>query len=184
MPGLVDEVSFRRPLLWGSLSHTAFSEAGLGISLSTPLGPLISCCLGTWRIPPGYPIGMPLTPAPRLEGRNPVLSVRASDRSSLHPYFFFSLLLLQHMEVPRLGVKSKLPAEHHSHGNTESELYLWPTPEFVAMMDPLPTEGSQGSNLHLHRQYVWFLTHWTTIEPLIISFLNEGKHISSAKRFK
>ena len=60
--------------------------------------------------------------------------------SQIFSSFFFGLfwLHLQHMEVPRLGVKSELkPAGlHHSHGNLESELHLQPTPQLSARTDP------------------------------------------------
>ena len=36
-------------------------------------------------------------------------------------------------------------------------------PQLVARPDPLPTEQGQGSNLHPHRHYVGFLTHWATM---------------------
>ena len=37
---------------------------------------------------------------------------------------------------------------HHSHGSTISELHLQPTPQLMAVPDPWPTEGGQGSNPH------------------------------------
>ena len=39
----------------------------------------------------------------------------------------------------------------HSHSNTGSEPYLWPTPQLMAMPDPWPTKWSQESNPHPHR---------------------------------
>ena len=73
----------------------------------------------------------------------------------------------QHMQFPRLGVKSEpqllayttatampdpnLICElHHSHSNTGSKLYVQLMMQFVAMLDPLPTEQSQGSNQQPH----------------------------------
>ena len=42
-----------------------------------------------------------------------------------------------HMEVPGLGVERAAAANYaHSQGNTRSELYLQPTPQLVAMLDP------------------------------------------------
>ena len=38
----------------------------------------------------------------------------------------------------------------HSHNNTGSEPYLWPTPQLSATPDPYPTEWGQGSHLHPH----------------------------------
>ena len=38
----------------------------------------------------------------------------------------------------------------HSHSNTRSELCPWPTPQLMAMSNPQPTEGGQGSNAHSH----------------------------------
>ena len=35
---------------------------------------------------------------------------------------------------------------HHGHSNSGSELRLRPTPQFIAMPDPQPTERGQGSN--------------------------------------
>ena len=39
---------------------------------------------------------------------------------------------------------------HHSHSNMEPEPPLRPTPQFTAMLDPQPTERSQGSNPQPH----------------------------------
>ena len=54
------------------------------------------------------------------------------------PFFFvFWGLHLQHMEIPRLGVKSDIAAGlHHSHSNSGSKLPLWPTPQLTATPDP------------------------------------------------
>ena len=38
----------------------------------------------------------------------------------------------------------------HSHSNARSEPHPWPTPQFMAMLDPWPTERGQGSNVHPH----------------------------------
>ena len=65
-----------------------------------------------------------------------------------NPYTFIYLTIfvyssffksdLQHMEVPRLGVKLQLqlPALHHSHSNVGSELRLQATPQLTATPDP------------------------------------------------
>ena len=52
--------------------------------------------------------------------------------------FFFFSLRLQHMEVPRLGVKVELqiPAYTTAHSNARSEPHLQPTPQLTAMPDP------------------------------------------------
>ena len=57
---------------------------------------------------------------------------------------------LQHMEVPRLGVKSELQLLAYSTATAtvESEPHLQPTPQLMATLDPWPTEWSQGSNPH------------------------------------
>ena len=39
---------------------------------------------------------------------------------------------------------------HYSHRNTDSKPHLWPTPQFMAMPDPQPTDRGQGSNPHPH----------------------------------
>ena len=36
----------------------------------------------------------------------------------------------------------------HSHSNARSEPCLWPVPQLMAMLDPLPTEQGRGLNLH------------------------------------
>ena len=36
----------------------------------------------------------------------------------------------------------------HNHSHRGSNLHLWPTPQLMAMPDPQPTAGGQGSNLH------------------------------------
>jgi len=48
---------------------------------------------------------------------------------------------------------------HYSQSNTRSEPHLRPILQIVAMLDPKPNEGSQGSNLHLQGHYVGSLTH-------------------------
>ena len=52
--------------------------------------------------------------------------------------FFFLQPYLKYMEVPCLGVKSELQLLAHAMatGNAEFELYLRPTPQLVAMLDP------------------------------------------------
>ena len=61
---------------------------------------------------------------------------------------------------------------------TGSKLHLPPTPQLVAMLDPLPTEWGQGSKPHpciycVH--YVRFLTCWATLEtPRMWSYLEIG----------
>jgi len=57
-------------------------------------------------------------------------------------FFFYFLFLFfvflgphpWHTEVPRLGVELEL--QRHSHSNEESEPHLWPTSQFMAMLDP------------------------------------------------
>ena len=39
---------------------------------------------------------------------------------------------------------------HHSPSNAISKLHLQPTPQPTEMLDPLPTEQGQGSNLGPH----------------------------------
>ena len=58
----------------------------------------------------------------------------------------------RHMEVPRLGVESELRLSglDHSHSNTRSESYMWPTSQPMAMLDPQCTELVQGLSLCLH----------------------------------
>ena len=52
----------------------------------------------------------------------------------LFSFLFFLGLYLQHVEVPRLGVKLEL--QLHSHSNARSEPCLQPTPQVVPMLDP------------------------------------------------
>ena len=56
-------------------------------------------------------------------------------------FFFFGLFRANpwHMEVPRLGVESKLAAANlnHSHSNNRSELSFQPMLQLEAMSDPL-----------------------------------------------
>jgi len=61
----------------------------------------------------------------------------------------------------------------HSQGNPRSQLHLWPTLQLAAMLDPSPTERDQGSNLHLHRGNVVFLTQWATMGTSTEALLEE-----------
>ena len=83
---------------------------------------------------------------------------------SVFPFFFLFFFLLwpglQYIEIPRLGLNwsgscrpMPQPQQHQ----------MWLMPQLVARPDPLPTEQGQGSNLHPHRHYVGFLTHWATM---------------------
>ena len=69
-------------------------------------------------------------------------------------FFFFCFLgsYPWHMEVPRLGVKSRVAAAglHHSHSNEGSKLPLWPTPQLTATPDPWLAKWGQGSNPRHH----------------------------------
>ena len=58
----------------------------------------------------------------------------------------------QHMEVPRLEVKSELQLLAYTIAtrHTGSEPNLQPTPQLLATPDPSPTEQGQGLNLHPH----------------------------------
>ena len=53
---------------------------------------------------------------------------------------------LQHMEVPRLGVRIGATAAplRHSHNNARAEPRLGPTPQLLATRDPQPVEGGPG----------------------------------------
>ena len=51
--------------------------------------------------------------------------------------FVFLGLNLQHMEDPRLRVKSELQLPAYNHSNTRSELRLQPTSQLAATPDPL-----------------------------------------------
>ena len=65
--------------------------------------------------------------------------------------FFCFLGLHLHMEVPRLGVESKLQLLAYT---TAIEMWgpscLWPTSQFMAMPDPWPTEWGQEWNPYPH----------------------------------
>ena len=67
------------------------------------------------------------------------------------------------MEVPRLGVKLKLQMQAYTTatGNTRSELCLKPTPQFMAMQDPYPTEQGQGFELASS----WILVRFVSAVP-------------------
>ena len=77
------------------------------------------------------------------------------SRHFLFLLFLFSVFLglhPRHMEVPRLGVRSELqlPACATATATRALSRSLQPTPQFMAMPDPLPTERGQGSNLRPH----------------------------------
>ena len=86
-------------------------------------------------------------------------------------FCFFVWPHLQHMDVPGLGV--------------ESELQLRPMPQpmplgLSRLRDYTAAYGNTrslthwvkpGSNLHPHRYYVGYLTHWATAGTPIIKFL-------------
>ena len=76
-------------------------------------------------------------------------------------YFLFLGPHLQHIEVPRLGVKSELqlPAYTTQPQHPGSEPSLRHTPQFTGMLDPQPTEQGQGSNLHPQRYQDSFPLH-------------------------
>ena len=71
-------------------------------------------------------------------------SYNFSEQYCISHFFFFLVFfrflgqLLQHMEVPRLGVESKPqpPAYARAIATRESELRLQPTPKLMAMPDP------------------------------------------------
>ena len=74
-------------------------------------------------------------------------------------FFFFSFFFhflgphLQHMDVPKLGVRLDLSTAtslHHSHSNARSKPHLQPAPQFRAMLNPQPIEQGQGLNSHPH----------------------------------
>lgn len=99
------------------------------------------------------------------KGKTDILSDDC-HRSSLLPVsflcvaltlFVFLQLHLQHMEA-KSQIGAAAAGLHHSHGNAGSDPHLWPAPLLLAMLDPYPTEGGQGSNLHPHGQYAEFLT--------------------------
>ena len=57
----------------------------------------------------------------------------------INVFFFFLWPHLQHVEVPRLGVKSVITAGlHHSHSKTRFEPHLRTTLQLVATLDPYP----------------------------------------------
>ena len=58
---------------------------------------------------------------------------------------------------------------HHSHSNTGSEPCLQPTPQLIAMLDPLPTEQGWVSNSHPHGYQLGSLplSHSGNSEPLV-----------------
>ena len=47
---------------------------------------------------------------------------------------------------PRGWMRAVAASLHHSHGNTGSELRLWPTPQIMETLDPQLTEWGQGLN--------------------------------------
>ena len=72
-------------------------------------------------------------------------------------FFFFLWLLLQHMEVSRLGdwMRAAAAGLHHSHGNAKSELPLWPMLQLSAM----PGSLSQRMRPGIEPEFSWRL-HW------------------------
>ena len=71
---------------------------------------------------------------------------------SFHSFFLVCFCFLEphpwHMDVPRLGVESATAASlHHSHSNARSMLFLRPTPQFTAMLNPLSEARDQIPNL-------------------------------------
>ena len=65
--------------------------------------------------------------------------------------FSFSIWVIIHFKVPRLGVESELQplAYTTAVATPDSSQCLWPTPQLMAKPDPEPTERGQGLNPHL-----------------------------------
>ena len=68
------------------------------------------------------------------------------------PVYFFFFLFFSFRAVPaangssqaRSWISTAATGVHHSHSNTGSELYLWPTPQLMEILDRWPTEQDQG----------------------------------------
>ena len=76
--------------------------------------------------------------------------------SFLFYFFFFGLLCLfsatpvAHGGSLARGLIGAVAAGlRQSYSNARSELRLWPTPQFMATLDPQPTKWGQGLNPHL-----------------------------------
>ena len=50
----------------------------------------------------------------------------------------------------RAPIRATAASLRHSHSNLGSETRLWPTPQFMAMPNPQPSEQGQGWNMHPH----------------------------------
>ena len=65
---------------------------------------------------------------------------RKKEMKQFFFFFFFGILglHLQHMEIPRLGLKQGAVAAdlHQSHSNTRSKLSLQTTPQLMETLDP------------------------------------------------
>ena len=79
--------------------------------------------------------------------------------------FFFLWPHLRHTEVSKLRVESELqlrPMSQLWQYRSQAASVTYAT----ACSDTQPTGPGQGWNLHPHRNYVGFLTHWTTMGTL------------------
>ena len=115
------------------------------------LGSRSCCCLASSLLPC-------LQRAPR--SACPATMPRTSAGSRQHCPFFFpsSSLFAFSRAAPwayggsqaRGRIRATAAGLHHSHSRVGSEPHLQPTPQFMAMPDPSPTEQGQGSNLCPH----------------------------------
>uniref|UniRef100_A0A8D1SYM9 Cathepsin L n=1 Tax=Sus scrofa TaxID=9823 RepID=A0A8D1SYM9_PIG len=66
-------------------------------------------------------------------------------------FFFFRAAATAYGGSQAKGqIQATAPGLRHSHSNAGSKPHLQPTPQLMAMPDPSPTEGSQGSNPQPH----------------------------------
>ena len=80
---------------------------------------------------------------------------------SLSFFFFLSFCLFRAAPAAygsfqaRVLIRAVATGLHHSHSNARSEPCLWPTPQFMATLDPYPTEWGTS----------WFLVRFASAAP-------------------
>ena len=80
-----------------------------------------------------------------------------SELSSFHVFFFFFVFCLFKAAPTAYGgfqsrglIRATAASLRQSHSNAGSKSHLRPTPQFMATLDPQPTEQAQGSNPKPH----------------------------------
>ena len=111
--------------------QSVLSRRSLAPELAFPIHSQVRQCCGSWPLGPHFenhcsilsPENLGWCLSAFVWGKNDFLFIL------LIISFFFLRPHLQHMEIPRLGVKCGVAAGlHHSHSNVGSELCLRPTP--------------------------------------------------------